>query len=66
MKITVYGRVPGTHAVRIIAEFPNTPRTWSVGEILERFGIGSHLKAVATNDDGSEWIIQDFPPIQNS
>ena len=61
-KLTIYRRLPGDHEIRKSAEHPNIPDDWTPANILTRFGIRSHLKAVMTENDGAEWVLQDFEP----
>lgn len=45
-------------SVRMLAEFPRTPGSWSIREIIERYGIAEHLTVLRIDGGGGAEEIQ--------
>ena len=58
--LLVYRRIPGTHEVQKTGKHENIGHELTAKEILERFGIREHLKAVVREDGRPDWVVQDF------
>jgi len=62
--IVVYRKVPGSEEVRRTAVHQNVPGDWPAKVILDRYGIGQHLKVVSESE-GRHSVLQDFPVINS-
>jgi hypothetical protein len=59
--LVVYCRSPSNGDVRELNRFPHVGELTGK-EMLERYGIRDHLKAVVITPGENDWLLQDFPP----